>query len=66
MHAGTDDLEWDPVLESLSQGWANELVRRNAFEHDPQNNAQGTGENLYYFNGFGADDVTCENACKSW
>jgi len=66
MHAGTPDLEWDLELESLSQAWADDLVRRNAFGHDPKNGAQQTGENLYYYNGFGSDQVTCENACKAW
>ena len=59
-------MEWDTDLEGLAQVWADYLSSNGKFEHDHKNNEQGTGENLYTYQGYNYENIGCEEASKAW
>jgi len=66
LHPGTPPLKWNNRLQREAQIWANELARRDAFEHDngrTRGYASGEtiGENIYQ--GY---KKTCAEAVKLW
>ncbi|XP_066910416.1 uncharacterized protein [Clytia hemisphaerica] len=63
LHQDTPDLGWDTELEELAQAWADVIAARGTMEHDPKNDADQTGENIYWASG---GTRTVEDACKAW
>ena len=43
------DLTWNPAAAAIAQGWANNLLATNTFQHNP--NLNGYGENIYMSTG---------------
>lgn len=75
-HENTQDLRWDAALASKAQAYANKLLNnalRNGGRgpiliHDPKNDVEKTGENLWYGDSWrtGGDPYYCRQADKAW
>ena len=50
-HLNTPSLTWDAELADKAEKWAKELLKSGNFKHDPDNNKDGTGENMFIADG---------------
>jgi hypothetical protein len=66
------DLTWNPAAAAIAQGWANNLLATNTFQHNP--NLNGYGENIYMSSGLSpatagtaaVQDWAAEAAAYTW
>lgn len=68
-------LQWSSELTRDAQEWANRLASLDQFHHDPNLQAKGQGENLYYqspperlcnYGESGPECLSCEHVAGAW